>query len=76
MRNWSMCARLTLWYSAVLLAGLALFGVSIWVVVNHRLMATIDESLAAQAEWCHDGFAEPSTSHRTPSICWKSFLNM
>jgi heavy metal sensor kinase len=50
MRNWSMGARLTLWYSAVLLAGLALFGVSIWVVVNHRLMATIDESLLAQAK--------------------------
>ncbi len=50
MRNWSIGARLTLWYSAVLLAGLALFGVSIWVVVNHRLMATIDESLLAQAK--------------------------
>ncbi len=49
-RHWSMGARLTLWYSLVLLAGLALFGVSIWVVVNHRLMATIDESLAAQAK--------------------------
>lgn len=50
MRRWSIGARLTLWYSAVLLAGLALFGVSIWAVVNHRLMATIDESLVAQAK--------------------------
>jgi heavy metal sensor kinase len=45
-----MGARLTLWYSLVLLAGLALFAVSIWVVVNHRLIATIDESLVAQAK--------------------------
>jgi hypothetical protein len=47
--NLSIGARLTLWYSLVLLAGLALFGGSIWVVVNHRLTATIDESLEAQA---------------------------
>jgi len=50
MRSWSMSVRLTLWYSAVLLAGLALFGVSIWLVVNHSLLATIDESLVAQAK--------------------------
>jgi two-component system, OmpR family, heavy metal sensor histidine kinase CusS len=49
-RRVSIGARLTLWYSLVLLAGLALFGVSIWVVVNHRLMATIDQSLVAQAK--------------------------
>jgi two-component system heavy metal sensor histidine kinase CusS len=50
MRNRSMGARLTLWYSLVLLAGLALFGVSIWVVVKQRLMAAIQESLLAQAQ--------------------------
>ena len=50
MRPWSMGARLTLWYSLVLLAGLALFGAGIWLVVTHSLMATIDETLAAQAE--------------------------
>ena len=36
MRHWSIGARLTLWYSLVLLAGLALFGAGIWVVVNHQ----------------------------------------
>jgi heavy metal sensor kinase len=46
--SWSIGARLTLWYSLVLLAGLALFGAGIWVVVTHSLMATIDETLAAQ----------------------------
>jgi two-component system, OmpR family, heavy metal sensor histidine kinase CusS len=48
MRHWSIGARLTLWYSLVLLAGLALFGGSIWLVVTHSLRAAIDESLAAQ----------------------------
>ena len=48
--RWSIGARLTLWYSLVLLAGLALFGAGIWVVVTHSLMATIDETLAAQVK--------------------------
>jgi heavy metal sensor kinase len=48
-QHWSIGAKLTLWYSAVLLAGLALFGGSIWVVVSHSLNAGIDETLAAQA---------------------------
>jgi two-component system heavy metal sensor histidine kinase CusS len=48
--RWSIGARLTLWYSLVLLAGLALFGAGIWVVVTHSLMATIDDTLAAQVK--------------------------
>jgi two-component system, OmpR family, heavy metal sensor histidine kinase CusS len=48
--SWSIGARLTLWYSLVLLAGLALFGAGIWVVVTHSLTATIDETLAAQVK--------------------------
>ena len=47
--SWSIGARLTLWYSLVLLAGLALFGAGIWIVVTHSLTATIDETLAARA---------------------------
>ncbi len=50
MRHWSIGARLTLWYSLILLAGLGLFGGGIWIVVTHSLNATIDESLAAQAK--------------------------
>jgi two-component system heavy metal sensor histidine kinase CusS len=49
-RHWSIGARLTLWYSLVLLAGLALFGAGIWIVVTHSLAASIDERLAAQAK--------------------------
>lgn len=49
MRNWSIGARLTLWYSLVLLAGLALFGGGVWIVVRHSLIANLDEALQAQA---------------------------
>lgn len=48
MRNWSIGARLTLWYSLVLFAGLALFAGGIWLVVAHSLNAAIDTSLAAR----------------------------
>jgi heavy metal sensor kinase len=48
--SWSIGARLTLWYSLVLLAGLALFGSGIWLVVKHSLMTAIDERLAEQAK--------------------------
>jgi heavy metal sensor kinase len=48
--NWSIGARLTLWYSMVLLAGLALFGAGIWLVVAHSLNAAIDTSLAEQVK--------------------------
>jgi heavy metal sensor kinase len=49
MARWSIRVRLTFWYSLVLLAGLVLFGAGIWVVVSHGLMASLDDSLAAQA---------------------------
>jgi two-component system, OmpR family, heavy metal sensor histidine kinase CusS len=49
-RPWSIGARLTLWYSLVLLVGLALFGAGIWIVVTHSVNASIDETLAAQAK--------------------------
>ncbi|HYL74124.1 MAG TPA: ATP-binding protein [Bryobacteraceae bacterium] len=50
MARWSIRIRLTVWYSLVLLAGLALFGTGIWVVVSRSLLASLDESLAAQAK--------------------------
>ncbi|HTW66333.1 MAG TPA: ATP-binding protein [Bryobacteraceae bacterium] len=49
-RQWSIGARLTLWYSLVLLAGLALFGAGIWIVVAHSLNAAVDETLAEQLQ--------------------------
>jgi two-component system, OmpR family, heavy metal sensor histidine kinase CusS len=48
--SWSIGARLTLWYSLVLLTGLALFSAAIWLLVKHSLLATIDETLAEQAK--------------------------
>src|SRR5580698_8165559 len=48
--SWSIGARLTLWYSLVLLIGLALFSAAIWLLVEHSLLATIDETLAEQAK--------------------------
>jgi two-component system heavy metal sensor histidine kinase CusS len=48
--SWSIGARLTLWYSLVLLAGLALFGGGVWIVVTRSLTATIDQTLVAQAK--------------------------
>ncbi len=50
MRHWSIGARLTLWYSLVLLAGLALFASGIWVVITYSLRAALDESLEAQMQ--------------------------
>ena len=50
LSTWSIGARLTLWYSLVLLAGLMLLGFGILLVVRHSLIATIDETLAAQAK--------------------------
>jgi heavy metal sensor kinase len=48
VRIWSVGQRLTAWYAAVLLAGLALFGAGIWLLLENRLMAGVDESLAQE----------------------------
>jgi len=44
--HWSIRARLTLWYSLVLLAGLSIFGVGIWILVSQSLRASVDLTLA------------------------------
>jgi len=41
----SIRVRLTTWYAGVMLAGLTLFAVSVWFVLNRSLYETIDESL-------------------------------
>jgi two-component system heavy metal sensor histidine kinase CusS len=41
----SIRLRLTVWYSAVLLAGLILFGLLLWVAVRHYLLSTVDQRL-------------------------------
>ncbi len=42
----SIRLRLTAWYAAALLAGLALFGAGMWVALEQRLIAGIDLRLA------------------------------
>lgn len=46
----SIRLRLTLWYSAVLLLGLALFGGGMWWTLEQRLSAGIDARLSQRAE--------------------------
>lgn len=48
MRSWSIGQRLTAWYAVVLLAGLALFGAGIWLLLENRLMAGVDQSLTEE----------------------------
>ena len=48
MRTWSIGQRLAAWYAVVLLAGLALFGAGIWLLLENRLMTAVDESLAQE----------------------------
>jgi heavy metal sensor kinase len=47
--HWSIGARLTLWYSLVLLAALALFSGGLWLAVSHSLKASLDQTLAEHA---------------------------
>ena len=42
----SIRIRLTAWYSAVLLAGLLLFGLFLWLAARHYLLVEVDERLA------------------------------
>lgn len=46
----SIRLRLAIWYSAVLLIGLALFGNGMWFALQQRLMEGVDERLAQLAE--------------------------
>ena len=46
MARLSTRTRLTLWYAAVLLLGLALFGSGLWFAVQQRLLAGVDDRLA------------------------------
>jgi heavy metal sensor kinase len=48
--RWSIRARLTLWYSLVLLAGLVLFSAGIWLLVSHSLRASLQDTLNEHAK--------------------------
>ena len=49
LSRWSIRARLTLWYSLILLAGLALFGAGVWTVVSRAMLGSLDDDLKQQA---------------------------
>ena len=50
MRGASIRLRLTAWYSAVLLLGLALFGLGMWLALEQRLIAGVDTRLAQRMQ--------------------------
>ena len=49
MRGRSIRFRLTVWYAALLTAGLGLFSVLVWLSLRHQLMADLDNELAGRA---------------------------
>jgi signal transduction histidine kinase len=49
MRTRSLRFRLTVWYTAVLTAGLALFGTLLWLSLRHELNADLERDLAGRA---------------------------
>lgn len=46
----SIRLRLTLWYSAVLFLGLALFGAGLWFALQHRLLRAVDLQLTQRVQ--------------------------
>jgi two-component system, OmpR family, heavy metal sensor histidine kinase CusS len=52
--------RLTVWYAAVLIGGLALFGGLLWVSLRHQLLADIDRDLAGRASRLESYFRNES----------------
>ena len=49
MRIRSLRFRLTVWYTAVLTAGLALFGTLLWLSLRHELNADLERDLDGRA---------------------------
>jgi signal transduction histidine kinase len=50
MQRRSIRFRLTVWYAAILTAGLALFGGLIWLSLRHRLVSEVDRELQGRAD--------------------------
>jgi len=65
MRTRSLRFRLTIWYTAVLTAGLALFGTLLWLSLRHELNADLERDLDGRAARFESFFrsesAEPGT---------------
>lgn len=49
MHRQSIRFRLTVWYAAILTAGLALFGGLLWLSLRHQLLADLDHDLSGRA---------------------------
>ncbi len=60
MRYRSIRFRLTVWYTAVLAAGLVLFSVLVWVSLRHQLMADIERELEGRANRLENYFRAES----------------
>ncbi|MDP8989846.1 MAG: ATP-binding protein [Acidobacteriota bacterium] len=63
MHRHSIRFRLTVWYAVVLTAGLALFGVLLWVSLRHQLLADIDDELDGRASRFESYFRKESAEH-------------
>jgi heavy metal sensor kinase len=64
MRNLPLRLRLTAWYSAVLLLGLALFGLAMWLALQQRLIAGVDARLAQRAQGVRSILSRPELRDR------------
>jgi heavy metal sensor kinase len=62
MSRRSIRFRLTVWYAAVLTAGLALFGGLLWLSLRHRLIGDVDRDLEGRAGRFEKYFREESAS--------------
>jgi len=60
MHSHSIRFRLTVWYAVVLTAGLAVFGVLLWVSLRHQLLADIDDDLDGRASRLESYFRNES----------------
>jgi two-component system heavy metal sensor histidine kinase CusS len=60
MNTRSIRFRLTIWYALVLSAGLSLFGILVWVSLQHQLLAELDAELEGRASRLEAYFKEES----------------
>jgi heavy metal sensor kinase len=63
MKDLSIRLRLTMWYSAVLLAALAVFGFGMWFALEHRLMAGVDTRLAQRIQGARNALGAEAEVH-------------
>ncbi len=63
MHSHSIRFRLTVWYAVVLTAGLAVFGVLLWVSLRHQLLADIDDDLDGRASRLESYFRNESAKN-------------